>query len=418
MPELIHAHDRDLEATFLGSIAVHQEYLGESWSNLPEEVFYSEAHRELWREMRRQYRDHEAFDWATIASAYVERNEFDRFHEVFSRVSGVGLGDYHPTSAYAPVYADRLKRFYVMREKARAVREYEAATMTDPDNADARLQLELILHVLDDMLTPQSEQSIEDLAREMGAEGRYQTGFPDLDRVTGGFARPGFNVVAARPSVGKSAFARTVIRKATARGDRVLWYSKDQSENQILELEMARAHQIDTNQVRGLPLERRIAGIKYVRETVWHDRVRLIDRPIPLPELLTVAKTEQPNLMVIDYLQILDTGHSDEYESITAASKALKTLAFQLRIPILALAQFNRGHQAGKPSMSNLRGSGQIEQDADQIYALDRDTTLHTDQAQEATIYVLKNKTGGAGAVTIHWHGHYASYENASRGFA
>lgn len=415
MPELMHANDRDLEATFLGSVMVNPEYLLESWSNLPAEVFYSEEHRRFWLEMRSQHRDHEAFDAGTLASAFRERNDLDSFFGTYSRIVGTGLADYHPTAAYAHVYAARLKRFYVMREKAKAIRKYEAATLSSPDDPDARLELELILHVLDDMLTPQSDQSDEELARVMGDEGRYETGFPDIDRVTGGFARPGLNIVAARPSVGKSAFARKVIREAAARGDRVLWYSKDQSENQILELEMARAQQMDSSQVRKLPFERRIAGIRYVRERVWHDRVRLIDRPIPLPELLTVAKTEQPALMVIDYLQILDTGHQDEYESITAASKALKTLAFQLRIPILALAQFNRGHQAGKPSMTNLRGSGQIEQDADQIYALDRDTTLNTTEAQEATIYVLKNKTGGAGAVTLHWHGQYASYESATR---
>jgi replicative DNA helicase len=224
------------------------------------------------------------------------------------------------------------------------------------------------------------------------------------------------NIVAARPSVGKSSFARAVIRKAAQRGDRILWYSKDQSENQIMELEIARALKIDSNRERTLELERRLAGIKHVRQEVWNGNVTLIDRPIPLPQLLTVAKTEQPDLIVIDYIQILDTGLDDEYESITAASKALKTLAFQLRVPILALAQFNRSHQPGKPpSMANLRGSGQLEQDADQIYALDRDTTLHTTASQEAKLHVLKNKTGGAGVVTLSWVGRYAEYAPAAR---
>lgn len=415
MPQLTHLHDADLEATLLGSIIVHPDHLNEDWTYLPDEVFYLEGHRKLWREIRRQHNEDGAFDLATLAAAFIERGEADTWHPVLNRILGVEFGDYHPSSFYAPLYAKRLKRFYVQREKATAVNKYETAIQDDPDNADARLELETMLHVLDGMLKDETERSDEQLARDMGEEGRYSTGFPDLDRITGGFARPGLNIVAARPSVGKSAFARTVIRKAAARGDHILWYSKDQSENQIFELEMARALGVDSNEIRRMDIDRRLAGIKHVRETVWNNRVNLIDRPLGLPQLLAVAKADQPNLIVIDYIQILDTGKDDEYESITAASKALKTLAFQLRVPILALAQFNRGHQDGKPSMANLRGSGQLEQDADQIYALDRDTTLHTGQEQEASVFVLKNKTGGAGVATLHWRGKWASYESAGR---
>ena len=413
--ELIHTHDQDLEATLLGSILVWPDHMNEPWCAIPDEAFYIDSHRTWWREVRRQHHTDGGFDATTLAAAFRERGEYDTFHDVFLRILGQQLGDYHPTSYYAPAYARRLKRLYVMREKARAVRKFEQQTRDDPENPDARLELEMVLHVLDEMLADGHERTDEQLAREMGPEGRYEIGFPDLDRLTGGFARPGFNVVAARPSVGKSAFARTVIRKAAARGDRVLWYSKDQSENQIFELEMARAMRVDTTAIRALDHQRRVAGIKHVRQDIWHGNVTLVDRPIPLTQLLTLAKADLPDLMVIDYLQILDTGHDDEYDRITQASIALKTLAFQLRIPILALAQFNRGHQQGKPSMSNLRGSGQIEQDADQIYALDRDTTLQTDQAQEATIYVLKNKVGGSGSAKLHWHGRYASYESAAR---
>ena len=93
------------------------------------------------------------------------------------------------------------------------------------------------------------------------------------------------------------------------------------------------------------------------------------------------------------------------------------SLAFTLRIPILALAQFNRqgDGRKGPPSLTNLRGSGQLEQDGDQVWALDRDTTLSTLEEQEATWYVLKNKVGATGSVTVHWRGKWASYENAAR---
>jgi replicative DNA helicase len=414
--ELGTLHDPNLEATLLHAVITYPDHLLEDWSYLPDEVFYRENHRKVWREIRRQHNEYGGLDLVTLATAFHERGETEAFNDALLRILGVAGGEYAPSSFYAPVYAHRLKRYYVRREKATAVRAYEAKINVNPDDADARLELEMILHVLDGMLQDETDRSDEELAREMGGDGRYSTGFQAIDSLTGGFARPGLNIVAARPSVGKSSFARAVIRKAAQRGDRILWYSKDQSENQIMELEIARALKIDSNRVRTLELERRLAGIKHVRQEVWNGNVTLIDRPIPLPQLLTVAKTEQPHLIVIDYIQILDTGLDDEYESITAASKALKTLAFQLRVPILALAQFNRAHQPGKPpSMANLRGSGQLEQDADQIYALDRDTTLHTTSSQEAKLHVLKNKTGGAGVVTLSWVGRYAEYAPAAR---
>jgi len=414
--ELMHTHDKEMEASLLGSFITYPDHLLEDWSYLPDELFYVESHRKVWKEIRRQHTLHGGLDLGTLASTFVEQGDFATFQDAMTRILGAGYGDYTPASFYAPLYADHLKRFYVKREKARAVRQYEASISDKPDDADARLELEMVLHVLDGMLTEDTTRDDVQLAQEMGTEGRFSTGFPDVDRLTGGFARPGLNIVAARPSVGKSAFARTVIRKAAQRGETILWYSKDQSENQIMELEIARALGMDSGLVRTLSVERRLAGIQHVRREVWNGNVHLIDHPIPLPQLLTVAKTEQPHLIVIDYIQILDTGLDDEYESITAASKALKTLAFQLRVPILALAQFNRSHQAGKPpNMSHLRGSGQLEQDADQIYALDRDTTLDTGTAQEAKLYVLKNKTGGSGVANLSWVGKHASFEAAAR---
>jgi len=414
--ELRHTHDKDMEAALLGAVIVYPDHLLEDWSYLPDELFYVESHRKVWKEVRRQHTLHGGLDLGTLASTFVEQGDYATFQDAMTRILGAGYGDYTPASFYAPLYANHLKRFYVKREKARAVRQYEASISDTPDDPDARLELEMVLHVLDGMLTEDTTRTDVELAKEMGTEGRYSTGFPDVDRLTGGFARPGLNIIAARPSVGKSAFARTVIRKAAQRGDKILWYSKDQAENQIMELEMARALSETGARIRAMPVERILAGIKHVRQEVWKGNVHLIDHPIPLPQLLTVAKTEQPDLIVIDYIQILDTGLDDEYESITAASKALKTLALQLRVPILALAQFNRSHQPGKPpSMANLRGSGQLEQDADQIYALDRDTTLSTLDSQEAKLHIMKNKTGATGVVSLTWVGKHATYEPAGR---
>ncbi len=418
MSELIHRHDQDLELTLLACCFCHPDCLGEPWAAMPTEVFYGERNRHVWDEIQRQYAQHGAFDFATVVAAFRVRGDFTIALDVLNPLTHIFGGDYHPTSAYAYLYAQQVKELYVVREKGKAALKYQSAIAKGDDQNEARLELDAVLTILDSAVSSFDERSDEDLARLIGPGSRYATGYGDFDHLTGGIAKPGLNILAARPSVGKSALARGIIRNVAARGDRVLWYSPDQSENQILELEIARHKRLDTKAVQRMPFDEVAQGIRDVREKVWRDRVTLVDTPVRLESLITLIKTNTPSLVVIDYLQILDTGHSDEYESVTAASKALKTLAFTLRIPILALAQFNRGFERGKaPSLSMLRGSGQIEQDADIVMALDRDTTISTNEEQTAVWHVLKNKVGATGSVPIHWRGRYASYESAARSF-
>lgn len=416
MSELIHRHDKDLELTLLACCFTNPEVMAEPWASMPTEVFYGERNRQVWDEIVRQHQQRGSFDFATVVAAFRVRGDMRIALDVLNPCVQIFGGSYHPTSAYAHLYAQQVKELYVVREKGKAALKYQAAISKGEDQNEARLELDAVLTVLDSAVQGYDERSDEDLALLIGSGARYETGFGDFDRLTGGMAKPGLNILAARPSVGKSALARGIIRNVAARGERVLWYSQDQSENQILELEIARHKRLDTKQVQQMPFDEVAASIRQVREKVWRERVTLVDTPVRLDNLLTLIKTSTPSLVVIDYLQILDTGHTDEYESVTAASKALKTLAFTLRIPILALAQFNRGFERGKaPSLTNLRGSGQIEQDADQVWALDRDTTISTLEEQEATWHVLKNKVGATGAVVLHWRGKWASFENAAR---
>jgi replicative DNA helicase len=414
--ELVHRNDQELELTVIACALVWPECVGEPWSEMPVEVFYGEKNRQVWKEIKSQHREHGAFDLSTIIASFRAKGQLEDAFDTVTAAYRVYDG-YHPCSAYASLYAHQLKRLYVIREKAKATQQYQANLAAGDTDGNAKLMLDALLTALDSTVRTYEPRSDEELAELIGPGSRYRTGISDIDGLTGGMAKPGLNILAARPSVGKSSLARSVIRRVVQRGDRVFWYSKDQSENQVLELEIAKLRGLNTDQVRRMDSSEAMRAIAEIRKDVWRDRVTLVDRPMPLADLLTAVHGATPDLVVIDYLQILDTGHDDEYESITAASKALKTLAFQLRIPILALAQFNRGYRPGQvPSLAHIRGSGQIEQDADQVWALDRDTTIATTEHQEADLYVLKNKVGPTGKVTLHWHARTASYEQTSRG--
>lgn len=410
--ELIHANNLELERALLASALADPDILSEPWAIMPDEVWYSEKHRIVWREMKEQHRVVGLYDLATLVDALRQAGNGHLLLEAIMPAINAEGPDV-ATSAYAFVYADRLRRLYVKREKARALREYEAAIAKGEDEGVSRLLLEATLTALDSTLANSDDRSDDEIV-DLITSSAYPSGYADLDHLTGGLINPGLNILAARPSVGKSALARGMVRHAARRGTAVYWYSQDQAENQILQLEIARHRRMASTEVKHLPRTELVAGVSAIRREVWQSRVTLVDRPLKLAQLMAAIKSAMPGLVVVDYVQLLDAELGDEYENITATSKALKTLALELRVPVLALAQFNREQASGKPpNMANVRGSGQLEQDADQFLALDRDTTNQTDS--EAWLWVLKSKIGPTGKVKLHWHAKYASFENAGR---
>lgn len=415
MQELIHRHDKELELVLIACALTWPDCVGEPWAHMPEEVFYSEKNREVWKEIRKQHREYGAFDMSTIIAAFHARGQHDTAFEVVMPAYRLWDG-YSPCSAYAGLYAHQLKRMYVIREKALATQQYQASLAQGDEDGNAKLLLDAVLTALDSTVSTFEERSDDELAELIGPGSRYRTGIKDIDDLIGGMAKPGLNVLAARPSVGKTALARRIIGKAADRGESVFWYSKDQTENQLLTLEIANLYRISTDEVRQMPTAEAIKAIREVRSGLWKDRVALVDRPLTLDQLLNAIHTNTPDLVVIDYIQVIDTGHDDPVERISAASIALEDVALLLRVPVLALAQFNREFRYGQtPSIAHLKGSGQIEQDADQIWALDRDTTDPSDE-QEATLWILKNKVGPTGKVNLHWRGKTATYEQTYRG--
>lgn len=194
----------------------------------------------------------------------------------------------------------------------------------------------------------------------------------------------------------------------------MFWYSGDQSLSQIYELEIAHVKRSGQLRISEWEYEKRVKAVEHIKTQVWRDRVILIDDPLTLPRLTSLARASNAGLVVVDYLQIVDTGIRDEseYASVTRVSKALKALALEMNVPVVALAQISREVNPNEaPSLRHLKSSGQMEQDADQVWGLQRDTSVSSDEPQQATLHILKNKTGPTGRVPLSWIGDYASYE-------
>ena len=406
----LHSHDASLERAIIYAFHLWPWQHDEPYANFPTQAFYLDRHRRMWDAMTRAHREHGTYAPGTIITALKATGR----HEEAAQYADIALGadaqdDTWP-ACHTDLSIDALLALYQRRERALAISEYASSIAKGEDETQARLMLDMHLDGIESMRTTYDTVTIDDIADMLTTGSTRPTGYSGIDSLGGGLAAPGLNVLAARPSVGKSALARGIIRERAKQGDRVYWYSQDQSINQIYELEIMRLTGKPINHIRRMGRDALKTAIERVRTEAWHERVTILDRPSTLAQLLGYIRAQRPDLVVIDYLQLIDAGHDSEYENVTATSKALKTLAFQLRAPVLALAQFNRGATKEGPSMAHLRASGQIEQDADQIWALERDTTLSSLEPQGATLTVLKNKVGATGNVDMTWLPDRASF--------
>lgn len=411
MQQLIHRHDPEVESLVIASLLTDPEGFNTVDGQWPDEAFYVERNRKIYRAAWQVWRDTGCADITLIRSRLRDADQAP----VALQLIGI-LNEAWESISFAawllPAYARRLRSLYADRERGKATLRYQQAIAEGQDEAEARIILDATLDALES-LTP-SNATDEEIVAGIGEAARYPTGYSRIDTLSGGLTKPGLNILAARPSVGKSALMRGIIRHAAKRGDTVFWYSLDQGMPQIMELEIAHLLRKDTKWTRDASKADLLEAVKRVRTEVWRDRVILIDTPLPLPTLLSHARMSSANLVCIDYLQVVDTGNSgeSEYQSVTTVSKALKALSLEMGVPVLGLAQYSRDLGDNEPpTLRHLKNSGQIEQDADQVWGLQRDTSLDSTHPQQATLHVLKNKTGGTGKVALTWVGQFAAYE-------
>lgn len=257
------------------------------------------------------------------------------------------------------------------------------------------------------------------------------TGFRDLDEKLGGGMRGSeLIIVAGRPSMGKTALSMGVAC-SVAKRQPVLVFSLEMAAKQL--------HQRNIAQIGGVPLSRVLDGKKFLDEDwprlthavqVLGDMQLFVDDTsgLTLPEIVSrsrmVKRKHGLGLIVVDYLGLM-TGGTDERQDlrIGSYSSGLKGLAKQLDVPVIALAQLNRGveHRTDKrPTMGDLRDSGAIEQDADTILLLYRDEVYHpgTPDMGTAEIIIGKQRQGETGTVRLTYQGEYTRFGDLAPGYA
>lgn len=422
-------YDLDAEAATLGALLLNREAIIPIAAWLRPEAFYLEKHAWVYAAALACYDRGEPPDIRTVAAELTRRGQLEQIGGLPYLAE---LTDSVPTSYHVEYYARTVERTATLRAIIVAGGRIAAIgydLRQDSDAALAAAQSELDrLHDRpdpDDGLQPLAtliDAQYEAIARaaETGeAIGRgVAVGLRDLDDLTGGLHGGDLIIVAARPSVGKSALASCWAYHVASAGARVDLFSLEMSAEQLTQRLIAIDSGLDhgrirLGQLRDYELPTYLASLGRLAALPLY----LDDRPaqrvadIRSRVLRNAARNGVPALMIVDYLQLMAGARRAEnrVQEVTEISRNLKMLARELDVPIVALSQLNRaveGRQSKIPMLSDLRESGAIEQDADIVLFIDR-PELHDRDAEKGVAYLhlAKHRNGAVGVIPCRFDG-------------
>lgn len=245
-------------------------------------------------------------------------------------------------------------------------------------------------------------------------------GLSKFDQILGGMHAGDLVLLAARTSVGKSALATSLIAHQLATSDRVCYFcSLEMSEEQLMERIVCNMASVDSMRLRNHwcnpdELQRIADAVALIGDKLYIDRAsyRTVGEVIAMARRAKRTAKGRLDYVVVDYLQLMDSSLKGRprHEQVSEISRSLKNAAFDLGVPILALAQLNREADGGKPRLSHLRESGSLEQDADRVIFIDRDTTADESNGAVATLIVAKNRDAKIGECQAAWFGGYQRF--------
>jgi len=435
----------EAEQAVLGAMLLDQDAALKAAELLDDTMFYREAHRMLYRAMTALTERGDVIDPVTLRDELLKRGDLDRSGGMEYMGS---LIDVVPTAANVEYHAR------IVRDKALLRRLIEAATAIVQDSYEGRALPSEVLDEaehrifqvaqlrrseefirLKELIWPTMER-IEQLQSGHGAVTGVATGFADLDRLTAGFQRADLVIVAARPSMGKTAFILNVVQHAAIEHNiGVGIFSLEMSKDQLVQRLLCSEGLVDAQRLRrgqlkddDYPKLARAAGLLGTAP-IWIDDSAAVT-PLAMRSKARRLKAEHNiGMLVVDYLQLMQgpTDAESRQQEISYISRGLKALAKELDIPVVALSQLSRapeqrGGEHRRPQLSDLRESGAIEQDADVVCFIyrqefyDGPVDPKTNESIEglAELTVGKQRNGPTGTVKLFFKKEYTRFDNYS----
>lgn len=429
----------DLEEIVLGAMMLEKSSLNAIIDILTPEMFYKEAHQIIYSAILDLFKNSEPIDLLTVTNKLKTMDKLDvvggpyYISKLTNRVVSAANIEFHARIIIQKYIQRRL--IEISSETIKEAFEDTTDVFDLLDSAESK-----IYDLSDNTLRKQSgnmlnlvNQAIKDIENAKNAGNGIRgvtTGFMDLDKITQGWQKSDLIILAARPSMGKTAFALNMARNAAIAGKPIAFFSLEMSSIQLVTRLISSETDITADKLRTGNLEQYEWDRLYNRVTNLTNAKLFIDDTPQLSIFELRAKCrrlkEQHDIQMIfiDYLQLMtakgDKGFSREQE-ISTISRSLKSLAKELNIPVLALSQLSRQVESRpgskKPILSDLRESGAIEQDADVVvfiyrpeyYGLTEDEGVNTKNL--AVISIAKHRNGKLGEVNLRYNGMFTRFE-------
>ena len=420
------------------------ETIAECVEKINEEYFYVPAHRTIYDVLVDLWNTRQGIDLITFTQVLRDRNLLD---SVGGAAFVTNLFTFVPTAANVQYYLEIVRDKYILRQIISAATESVRRAYEEQEEVDSLLDEveQKIFDVGEDrfkgqMLSMkdhamQAIETIEKLYERKGSITGISTGFVEFDRMTSGLHPSEMVVIAARPSMGKTALAMNIAEYVAINEKLAVGvFSLEMSSQQLVQRMLCSRARVNLQRVRdGFLGERDFPSLTAAASKLAEAKMYIDDSAsLSILELRAKARRlkaqQDVSLIIVDYLQLLRStsrrAQDNRQLEISEISAGLKALAKELKIPVIVVAQLNRQPEqrtGGKPRLSDLRESGSIEQDADLVGLLVRpelyeeDEEARVEKAGEAELIIAKQRNGPVGEIPLTFLKEYTRFETRAR---
>ncbi len=419
----------DAEASVLGAILIDGDAIVKVADNLHPDDFFDPKHRHIYEAVQKLYEKRSAIDVLTLSDQLRGAGYLDM---IGGPAYLTELTNFVPTAAHAEQYADIIAQKAVRRrliEAGRSISEVgsdEAKSVKELiEEAETRLFDVSQQHVKQNIISleailAESFERLDDLHKDKAKIRGIPTGFKDMDNLLAGLQRSDLFILAARPSMGKTAFALNLAHNVAVQAkEPVLLFSLEMSKEQLVDRLLSMESGVDAWALRtGNLTDADFEKIGQAMGTLSEAPIFIDDTPgITVSDLRTKARREAHQrplgLIIVDYLQLMSGGgkyasDGNRVQEISEISRGLKGVARELNVPLISLSQLSRSVESRNPQipqLADLRESGSIEQDADVVAFIYREEYYNpeTDRKKITDILIKKHRNGPTGGIELYF---------------
>ncbi len=434
-------YNRDAEMALLGCLLIDNEITAELVDKLTEDDFYQESHKYVLRAMQRVFNNRKPVDLVTVSDELENEGTLEKAGGI---VYLTELAQIVPSAANYKSYYEIVTRDSVNRKLIRASRKIIETSMQGADEKTAlafaeksiydiskQSERSALLSMSDDDIIGEVLQKFELLQSDQNAYKGIPTGFKRLDKMTNGLQAGALIVLAARPGMGKTSLAMNLVEHAALRaGKTCAVFSLEMPRHEIVQrlicsyanvsMKNALSGELSAKEWKKLML----AGDQLKKSNIYIDDSSRVTPAEILSKCRRLKTTAGGvDLIMIDYIQLMSSGDSsmagseNRQQEVASITRDLKIMAKELSVPVVALSQLRR-IQSKEPTLSDLRESGAIEQDADIVMFISRPEAIATREEIDsgkvvkgaAELILAKHRAGEQGRVSLKFIGEYTKF--------